>query len=99
MIFQNLDCRGTGLQEGCAQRNVGMVSDDLLQIFFDVRRVSVDPAADAWRVLGIQIDPAESAVVPPTNPVFSTSSVFAPRMAEKSAADMPAAPAPITTTS
>ena len=38
MIFQNLDCRGTRFQEGCAQRNVGMVSDDLLQIFFDARR-------------------------------------------------------------
>jgi hypothetical protein len=38
MIFQNLDCRGPRLQEGCAQRNVGMVSDDLLQIFLDVRR-------------------------------------------------------------
>ena len=38
MIFQNLDCRGTCLQEGRAQRNVGMVSDDLLQISLDVHR-------------------------------------------------------------
>jgi hypothetical protein len=50
-------------------------------------------------VFGIQIDPADSADVPPTKAVFSTSSVLAPRMAAKSAADMPAAPAPMTTTS
>jgi hypothetical protein len=55
--------------------------------------------ADAWCVFGIQIDPADSADVPPTKAVFSTSSVLAPRMAAKSAADMPAAPAPMTTTS
>ena len=47
-----------------------------------------------------------SRSIPPTaprcrrqNPIFSTSSVLAPRMAANSAADMPAAPAPITTTS
>ena len=38
-------------------------------------------------------DPADSADVPPTNSVFSTSSVLAPRMEVKSAADMPAPPA------
>ena len=99
MIFQNLDCRGTRLQEGHAQRSVSMVSDNLLQIFSALAALSFAPTADAWRVLGIQIDPADSAEVPPINSVFSTSSVLAPRMAEKSAADRPAAPAPMTTTS
>jgi hypothetical protein len=99
MIFQNLDCRGTSLQEGGAQRNVGMVSNDLLQIFFGVRRVIGRTERRCMARVGYPDRSADSAEVPPTNPVFSTSSVFAPRMAEKSAADMPAAPAPITTTS
>ena len=98
MIFQDLDRFGTGFQETRAQRGVRPVADDLLQISLDLRG-AVGGARTAWRVFGIQIDPADSADVPPTKPVFSTSSVLAPRMAENSAADMPAAPAPMTTTS
>ena len=42
--------------------------------------------------MGIQIEPADIAAVPPTNSVFSISSTRALRIAQKSAAAIPAAP-------
>jgi hypothetical protein len=50
-------------------------------------------------VPGTQVVAADRAVVPPTWPVFSTTSTRAPAMAANSAADRPAPPAPTTTTS
>ena len=98
LTLEDLDRFGTGFQKPRTQRGIGTVTDDLLQISLDIFG-AVGDRPTAWRVFGIQIEPAENAEVPPTNAVFSTSSVLAPRMAANSAADIPAAPAPMTTTS
>jgi hypothetical protein len=63
---------------------------------------SVSPSAptlDACCEPGIQVVAADRAVVPPSSFVRSTSSTRWPPSAEKSAAAMPAPPAPTTTTS
>src|SRR3984957_16250421 len=54
------------------------------------------PAFSLWLLPGIQTDPAEVAVVPPTMSDFSQRTAFSPSSAPTSAAVMPAAPAPTT---
>jgi hypothetical protein len=61
--------------------------------------VSGTPAARMTSLFGIQIPAPERAADPPNVGAFSTTSVRRPRLAALSAAVMPAAPAPTTTTS
>jgi len=59
----------------------------------------VIPAARRTVLPGAQIPPPERAVDPPKYPVFSMTSTLRPRCAAVSAAVIPAAPLPATTTS
>src|SRR5690242_19493619 len=57
------------------------------------------PAARSTSLLGIQMPAPDLAAEPPKTGAFSTTRVLRPRLAAASAAVMPAAPAPTTTTS
>lgn len=61
--------------------------------------VSGTPAARITGLLGIQIPAPERAADPPNVGAFSTTTQLRPCLAAVSAAVIPAAPAPITTTS
>ena len=73
-------------------RHVGQVGAGLL------RGVGT-PAARSTALPGAQIPPPERAVEPPNDPVFSSTTTLSPRCAAVSAAVIPAAPLPATTTS
>ena len=62
-------------------------------------RLSFTPAARAWGLSGTQMPPPETDVVPPKCDPFSSTSTFAPDAAARTAAVIPAAPDPTTTTS
>src|SRR6266851_3245300 len=61
--------------------------------------VSGTPAARMTLLLGIQMPDPDLAREPPKTAAFSTTTTDRPRLAAVRAAVMPAAPAPITTTS
>ena len=99
IFFQDLDRFGTGLQKSRTQRGVRPVADDLLQISLDVR--GAVGSRDRGRVarVGYPDRSRRQRRCAADKFRFLTSSVLAPRIEENSAADIPAAPAPMTTTS